>query len=207
MPPSLSRIAALGAALWCIAPAGAAPDAVSGRGDTLHAVLTEAPRYLRSEHHYVIPDAILTDAWGKSISLAQELAAEGPVMVNFIYTRCASPCLVMTEAFAELQRQLGHEPTRLRLFSISSDPDYDTTARMRAYAKSYEPAPGWMLLTGRAAEIVPVQQAFEVFGSNREEHAAVTFLRAGPQAPWVRVDGLVSGSELAAEYRSTVGLD
>jgi protein SCO1/2 len=167
----------------------------------VHPAALGEPSYVRSEHRYQIPDAILTDAYGKSISLAQELEADEPVMLNFVYTRCNTSCPAMSAAFAEVQRQLGPEMRNLRLLSISIDPHYDTPSRLRTYASQHRAGRSWMLLTGREAEIVPVLKAFDSHSSDKSSHLPVTFMRVNAQAPWVRIDGIASAAELIAEFR------
>jgi len=185
--------------LLCTSPAWG-ETATQGDAATQSAMAGQ-PAYVRSEQHYRIPDAILTDAYGKSISLAQELEADGPVIINFIYTRCATTCPALSGSFSELQRQLGPEMREVRLFTITIDPEHDSPARLREYAKRFRAGSGWMLLTGRRAEIVPVLKAFDAYDEDRSRHRPLTFLHAGPNAPWVRLDGLASATELAAEYR------
>jgi protein SCO1/2 len=201
MSPKEVPCTSLALLLWACA-GSASPATAAGLQDfALSPVAFTQADYVRSEHQYQIPDAILTDAYGKSISLAQELEADEPVMLNFIYTRCTTVCPAMSASFAEVQRQLGPEMRTMRLFSISIDPDYDTPTRLRTYAGQHRAGRGWMLLTGRDAEIVPVRKAFGSYNQDKSGHTPVTFLRAGAQGPWVRIDGPASASQLVAEYR------
>ena len=62
------------------------------------------------------------------------------VALTFIYTRCPLPdfCPALDGKFAELARRISAVPARaerVRLLSISFDPEHDTPAVLRAHAK------------------------------------------------------------------------
>jgi len=51
-----------------------------------------------------------------------------------------------------------------------------------------------------------VQRAFGAFRGDKMNHAPATFLRmGGPGKPWVRLDGLVSASDIIHEYHKLAG--
>jgi protein SCO1/2 len=87
------------------------------------------------------------------------------------------------------------------LISISIDPEHDTPARLSAYASSYGASSDWTMLTGSLADSIAVQRAFDVYRGDKMNHLPTTFLLAGADQPWVRLDGLVSANDLVAEYR------
>jgi len=69
-------------------------------------------------------------------------------VVDFVFTRCAGPCPLMSSRMAELQNSL-HGVEDVKLVSISVDPDYDRPAVLKEYAKRYGAKPGtWWFLTG-----------------------------------------------------------
>jgi protein SCO1/2 len=87
------------------------------------------------------------------------------------------------------------------MVSISIDPEYDTPARLQNYAKRYKAGPEWQFLTGDLDTIMAVQQAFDAYRGDKMSHEPLTFLRASPRGPWVRIEGFASASELVREYR------
>jgi protein SCO1/2 len=109
-----------------------------------------------------VPDFLLTDQAGKSVSLS---ALRGKVVaVNFIYTRCPLPevCPRLSAHFAQVQRRFGERMGRdVVLLSVTLDPQYDTIERLGAYAKIWRAAPGgWKFLTGSEEEIGRTARAF-----------------------------------------------
>jgi protein SCO1/2 len=143
----------------------------------------------------------LIDMAGTKVSLASTLRSDVPVFLNFIFTTCTSICPVMGATFAEVQKQLGADRDRVRMISISIDPEHDTPEKLRAFAHKYDAGPQWRFLTGTAADIVAVQKAFNSYRGNKMGHEPSTFLRASAADSWVRIDGLAGAAELVAEYR------
>lgn len=154
-------------------------------------------RYTRSAADYRPPDVTLVDQGGARVRLADELAAGGPVLLQFIFTTCSTICPAMSGTFAAVQEKLP----RARLVSISIDPDFDTPARLAEYARRFDAGPRWRLLGGRLEEVVAVERAFAAYRGNKMRHEPLTFIHAGPRRPWLRLEGLLSAAELEAEVR------
>jgi protein SCO1/2 len=96
------------------------------------------PRARRLETGQLVPDLALTDQDGKHFRLSD---LRGYVVVlTFIYTRCPLPdfCPTMDRKFAELAQSISAFPRRaekIRLLSISFDPDHDTPETLRNHAR------------------------------------------------------------------------
>jgi protein SCO1/2 len=102
----------------------------------------------------MIPGFALTDHTGKPFSRAD---LDGKVAVfDFIFTSCSSACPRLSGEMAGLQRYLrnrGHD-ARVRLVSISVDPERDTVERLAAHAAGFQADPSlWKLLTGSTQAI------------------------------------------------------
>ena len=187
--PQLSVLCLFGA-LGAAAPA---PDAVAG------------PDVLRvSTAVYRVPDVKLVRQDGTAVSLEQEMNDGRPVVLNFIFTSCEAICPLMTHILAEFQRELGAESSHVHLMSISIDPEQDTPARLREYARRFHAAPGWTFYTGTGAASVAAQKAFNVLRGEKMDHTAVTLLRAAPGASWQRLDGFATPDDLVKQYRALV---
>ena len=111
-----------------------------------------------------IPDFDLVDQNGAGVSLA---SLKGKVVaVTFIYTRCPLPdyCPRMVENFRAIRNRFAARMDRdLVLLTISFDPKYDTPQMMAAYATANRAGgPGWLFLTGDAAKIARVCDAFGI---------------------------------------------
>jgi protein SCO1 len=93
----------------------------------------------------------LTNQLGQPIT-AETL--EGSIWVaDIIFTRCPGPCLLMTRSLAALQAGLPARG-RVRLVSLTADPEHDTVEVLRTYAERFEADPArWHFLTGAKEEL------------------------------------------------------
>lgn len=158
-------------------------------------------RSRREGADYAIPDVTLVDQDGAAFRLAAELGRPGPVVLQFIFTTCATVCPALSGTLAAAQGGLPG----VRLLSISIDPEEDTPARLAEYARRFGAGPRWRLLTGRLEDVVAVERAFGAYRGNKMRHEPLTFVRAAAGRPWVRLEGLLTGGELAAEVRRLAG--
>jgi cytochrome oxidase Cu insertion factor (SCO1/SenC/PrrC family) len=166
-----------------------------------HNSLNASARYTRSVAHYEAPDVTLVSIDGTRIALASALQHPGPVMLQFIFTTCPTICLVMSSTFSAAQSKLGADLAKVRMISISIDPEHDTPERLRQYARKFKAGPQWLFLTGKTEDIASVQKAFDAYRGSKMRHEPLTFLRGAPSESWVRLDGLMSATELVDEYK------
>jgi len=93
-----------------------------------------------------VPAFSLRDQHRREVTRADWLGSI--VVVNFIYSRCAEACPLSTAHMLKLQRVYQHE-NRVRLVSISVDPEYDTPDVLASYAENLGvDSPRWSFLTG-----------------------------------------------------------
>ncbi|WP_295885547.1 SCO family protein [uncultured Thiohalocapsa sp.] len=178
-----------------------------GEGHDAHAkhqAMLANRKYERSEHQYRLTDHALVSMDGSPTTLVEELAVPKPVLINFIFTTCSTICPVMSATFAKVQDELGPEASEVRMLSFSIDPEYDTPARLRAYAAQFGAGDQWQFLTGDMDELIAVQKAFDVYRGNKMNHEPTTLMRRSPDDPWVRLDGIASAADIVAEYRRLV---
>ncbi|MCA1632281.1 MAG: SCO family protein [Acidobacteria bacterium] len=166
---------------------------------------TPAPeRFTRTVESYRPPGVTLLHMNGERVSLATALGHKGPVLLQFIFTTCPTICPVMSGTFAAAQGKLGVELKKVRMISISIDPEHDTPERLRDYARKFKAGAQWLFLTGGADDIMAVQKSFDAYRGNKMRHEPLTFLRASPGSQWVRLDGLLSATQLLAEYKRLI---
>jgi protein SCO1/2 len=166
-----------------------------------HSTSVAHVNYSRSVADYELPDAPLVSMDGLKTSLSSALKHDGPIMLQFIFTTCPTICPVMSSTFSAAQAKLGEDVGKVRMISISIDPEHDTPERLREYARKFRAGQQWLFLTGSAEDIAAVQKAFDAYRGSKMRHEPLTFLRARPGVPWVRLDGLMSATQLVAEFR------
>jgi protein SCO1/2 len=150
--------------------------------------------------NYVVPDIWLVRDDGQRVSLLKEIDDGRPVALNFIYTTCPGVCPIMSAVFAQFQERLGAERSKVHMVSISIDPEQDTPARLRDYARRFSAGPQWQHYTGTVAASVTAQKAFGAYRGDKMSHDPLTLMRPAPGKPWVRIDGFASGLDLLTQY-------
>jgi protein SCO1 len=111
-----------------------------------------------------MPDYPFTNELGRAIHLAD---FKGQALgISFIYTRCPFPnfCPRMSSNFADAYKRLNTlagAPKNWHLLSISFDPEFDTPAVLRNYAKKYEHDTNhWSFATGALIDIDAITEQF-----------------------------------------------
>ncbi len=155
----------------------------------------------RTTINYTIPSIKLVRDDGKSVDLAEELDDGRPVLVNFLYTTCTEICPLTAQTFSKFQAKLGRSRNKVHMLSISIDPEQDTPASLRKFAKKYKAKSQWNFYTGTTSASVEAQKAFDAYRGDKMNHIPVTYLRAAPDKPWLRIDGFVSPEELLRDYK------
>src|SRR5471032_1480381 len=91
---------------------------------------------------------------GKTVRFYDDLMKDKIVLINFMYTSCGEICPGMTQNLADVQKLLGDRVGRdIFMYSFTLRPDEDTPERLKAYAETFAVKPGWLFLTGGAADI------------------------------------------------------
>lgn len=76
--------------------------------------------------------------------------------MDFIFTRCNSVCPRLTEEMRKTHSRINDR--RVKMLSISIDPEYDTPQRLAEYAvKHFADSPRWFFVTGDKAVIRALQ--------------------------------------------------
>ena len=166
--------------------------------------------YPASNGNNCLPDVSLIDQHGKTISLASLKGK--PVLIDFIYTSCASTCPVLTAKIAAVARELGPAlGANVTIVSITLDPEHDGPAQLAAYAKSQTADNnGWLFLTGKPADIDQVLAAFKLRRMRESDgsimHSVSAFL-LGPDGHQIRQYNAldVSAKAVAADIGRSSG--
>lgn len=120
-------------ALLCVALAGG--SALVLTTDGLRAFTSEDARRLEvSEAPVQLPVLDVLDTDGRPVSLSDP---DRVTLLDFVYTRCETVCRALGSEFQQLQTEIRARglQNRVRLLSISFDPEHDTPAELAAYAR------------------------------------------------------------------------
>ena len=160
-----------------------------------------AAKYRRTVEKYEVPDVTLVNQDGKRINLKTYLDADIPIVLDFIYGTCTTICPVLSIGFSHFQKKLGNAADKVRLVSISIDPDNDTPQVMKEYLQRYNAQDGWDFLTGKRDDIIMVMKAFDAYVTNKMNHSPLTILHGPGEENWIRINELLSTSDLMKEHK------
>jgi len=149
-----------------------------------------------------VPDTVLTDQDGTRLSLRDFRGSA--VAVSFIYTRCPLPqfCPLIDRRFGEVQKLAAADAAlsgKVKLLSVSFDPEFDRAEVLRAHAAKVGADPKvWKFAT--ADEAIVDRLAAE-FGINviREQDGTITHnLRTAVIDPSGRLVRILDNNEWTA---------
>jgi protein SCO1 len=100
------------------------------------------------------PNVALTTQDGAQVHFYDDLIKGKIVAINLIYTHCDYACSLETARLAQVQDFLKDRMGKdIFFYSITIDPDRDTTAELKSYAEKFGAGPGWTFLTGQKQDI------------------------------------------------------
>jgi len=165
----------------------------------------DTPRFTRSEVKVDVPDVTLIDQDGNEVKFRDLLITDTPVFVDFIFATCTTICPVLSAGYASMQRKLVDDPDRVRLVSITIDPENDGPQELTAYLERYGARPGWEFLTGTREDIDDVMQAFNAWVPDKMSHRPLIYIRSPKDGSWVELKGFAGGKDLMAELERAEG--
>jgi protein SCO1/2 len=148
------------------------------------------------------PATSLASHRGGTVSLPDWRGAA--VVVTFIYTRCPLPdfCPLLDRRFAAVQDAADDDPAlagRVRLLSVSFDPDADTPEILTAHAAKAGARGDWHFATAPRAAVDRFAAAFGVNVIREADRTITHNLRTAVVAPDGRVAVLRSGNDWTAD--------
>ena len=151
-----------------------------------------------------VPDAAFVDQDGEARRFAEWRGHA--VALTFVFTRCPLPdfCPALDRSFARLQEQVKAEPglaPKVRLLTVSFDPEHDTPAVLKRHAAALGADPTlWVYLTGEAAAVDAFGRRFGLSVEREGGDASLTHnLRTAVVDPSGRLVRIWRGSDWAPE--------
>lgn len=150
-----------------------------------------------------VPDTPLQDQENRRLSLADWRGQA--VAVTFIYTRCPLPeyCPLLDRRFTQVQARVVREPLleqRVRLLSVSFDPDADTPDVLQAHARTIGADPTrWRLATAPRDTVDRFAATFGVTVVREADRTITHSMRTTVIAPDGRVQAVFSGASWTAD--------
>jgi protein SCO1/2 len=117
----------------------------------------------------------------------------------------------MTDNLVRVQALLGPRVGRdVFMYSISLQPEHDTPEVLAAYAEHHAVGPGWLLLTGRPADIELLRHRLgfvdsdPVRDANLEEHLGTVRLANVPMHRWTMTPALLNPEQIVRALKRVI---
>jgi protein SCO1/2 len=117
---------------------------------------------------------------GQAARFYDDLIRQKIVLINCMSTRDKSSCssnetLVRVQAL--IGKELGHS---IFMYSVTTDPEHDTPAILREFAKKCGAKDGWLFLSGDSANLKIVRQRLFTYGGGQD--CSMHLIRYGNEA-------------------------
>lgn len=150
-----------------------------------------------------LPGITLTNQLGQPLTLSKLKGR--PVLVDFIYTRCPGPCVLLTQKMAAVAQRLGPAVgSQVTLLSVDIDPEHDGPVQLAQYVNRQDAqASGWYFVTGPPADIDRVLRSFQLVRERESDgsvaHVAGIFLLGASGKEVREYDGKIVRAGLLAD--------
>jgi len=150
-------------------------------------------------------DVELINQDGKKVRFYSDVLKGKTVIVNAFFTSCTSVCPPMNRNMEKIQEALGDRVGRdVFLVSMTVDPETDTPARMKEYAKKFHAGSGWIFLTGKKENLDWALYKLGQYVESKDDHQTVLIIGNEPTGLWKKAFGMANVAELVHVVESVV---
>lgn len=156
-----------------------------------------------------LPNIVVINQDGDSGRIS-EILKDKITVINFIYTSCTSVCQILTANFRQLEKALDgiDNDQEVQLISISIDPDVDTPARLRQYAKKQRlDLSRWSLLVSGLNSVERFSRALGFSNIDKATHAPGVIIWDDIDKRWQRFVGTTPSHILSREIAKLPALN
>jgi cytochrome oxidase Cu insertion factor (SCO1/SenC/PrrC family) len=111
------------------------------------------------------------------------------VVINFIFTNCDGACPLMTHKLSLVRdRMEGQIGDTVQFVSLSIDPERDTPAAMKEFAKTHHADhDGWVFLTGKPENLDYIIKRLGQYTADVEAHSTMMLAGNVNAAHWIKI--------------------
>ena len=166
--------------------------------------MTKAPEDASPARKY-FTDVELLNQNGEKVRFYSDVLKGKTVIVNAFFTTCTSVCPPMNRNMEKIQEVLGDRVGRdVFLVSITVDPEVDTPARLKDYAKKFHAGAGWVFLTGKKENLDWALYKLGQYVETKDDHKTIFIIGNEPTGLWKKAFGMANVAELVQVVESVV---
>jgi protein SCO1 len=149
-----------------------------------------------------LPDVQLVSMLEKKSTLKNEIEADAPIIINFVFTTCSTICSVQTLVLSQAKQLFDNSLKNTKILTFTIDPDNDTPAQLRKFSSSFNIDKGWIFYTGTYDAMFHVQKFFNVYRGSKANHPPIILMKKNKTAPWVRMEGFPKPQDIVAQLHA-----
>jgi len=176
---------------------------------TQTAVASDAPTVARAaaedddaKAREYFTDLELVTQDGEKVRFYTDVLRNRVVLINFMFTNCQDACPMMTRMLTQVETLLGEDRSKVELVSISIDPERDSPAAMKEFAKKHgADHEGWVFLTGEPDRVNYIVKKLGQYTDEVEAHSTLMLAGNVREMHWKKVPPMVPPSGIAEILR------
>jgi cytochrome oxidase Cu insertion factor (SCO1/SenC/PrrC family) len=126
---------------------------------------------------------------GETVRFFDDVLKDKVVVINFIFTNCDGACPLMTHKLSLVRdRMEGQIGDTVQFVSLSIDPERDTPAAMKEFAKTHHADhDGWVFLTGKPENLDYIIKRLGQYTADVEAHSTMMLAGNVNAAHWIKI--------------------
>jgi protein SCO1/2 len=158
-----------------------------------------------SPAHKYFTDVVLLNQNGERMRFYSDLLQNKVVIIDSFFATCKGSCLPMNRNLEKVQEALGdHVGKDVFIISISVDPEVDTPASLKEYARQLHARPGWYFLTGDKQNVDFALNKLGQYVNDKQDHLNIFIIGNERTGLWKKAFGLARSDELVKVVQSVL---
>jgi len=140
---------------------------------------------------------------GETVRFFDDVLKDKVVVINFIFTNCEGACPLMTHKLTLVRDSFeGKIGNPLQFVSLSIDPERDTPAAMKEFAKTHHADhDGWVFLTGKPENLEAITKRLGQFTDDVEAHSTMMLAGNVNEAHWIKIQPYEQPPQITEKLR------
>jgi protein SCO1/2 len=144
-----------------------------------------------------VPDIEVVNQDGRHVRFNSQVVDGRIAIVTGFFTSCSSMCPITQEKLSQVAKLLGSRLGKdVVIVSVSVDAENDTPPRMKDWGEKFHIGPGWILLSGKRAQVDTLLKSLGLFVELRQRHQSALMIGSAATG-WVRISSWTSSEKLA----------
>ncbi len=166
---------------------------------------TPAAKTEQTPAHKYFTDVELVNQNGQKMRFYSDLLQGKVVIIDSFFATCQGSCLPMNRNLEKVQQALGDRIGKdVNIISISVDPNVDTPAQLKEYAKKLNARPGWYFLTGEKQNVDFALNRLGQFVTDKQDHLNIFIIGNERTGLWKKAFGLARSDEIVKVVESVI---